>query len=103
MIENNNQTHDPEWLSQRLAEQSELRTRFEAARVVNEFKNEIGLEEKYKPITEFRMDRTAYIVQHLPTTILNLWPSMTGPNRLKKGVESWIDELHQTYPPKQEN
>lgn len=76
MAESENQSQIAEQLRLRLAEQDELRSRFDAASPANDFKEEIGLEEKYRPVTEFRMDRTAFIVQHVPTTLLNLWPAM---------------------------
>ena len=95
-----NDNSSTELLKQRLVEQEELRKRFEAASPAEDYKEDIDLNEQYKQVTEFRMDRTAFLIKHTPTELLNQWPTMTGPRRLKTSVETWVDEIHTTFPPK---
>lgn len=89
-----------ELLKQKIAEQGELRERFEAAIPAESYKEDIDLDQKYKEVTEFRMDRTAFLIKHIPTELLNEWSIMTGPKHLKTSVESWVDGIHITFPPK---
>ena len=89
-----------DFLKQKLAEQDELRKRFDQATPYDECKDEIKLGEEYKSATEFRMDREAFLVKHTPTELLNQWSAMTGPRRLRDSVEGWVNEIHTTFPPK---
>ena len=86
-------------LKQKLTEQDTLRVRFEAASEAEDYKDEIDLSQPYKEVTKFRMDTTAFLVEHTPTTLLNQWSVMTGPRRLKSSIESWVDEIQTTFPP----
>ena len=82
-----------ELLEQRLAEQDGLKKRFDAARPAEDYKDEINLGESCRQVTAFRMDKNSFLVKHLPTEIINQWPVMTGPGRLKTVVEKWVDEI----------
>jgi hypothetical protein len=103
MTENPETDQTRELLKKRLAEQDELRAKFEAATPADELKEEINLGESYIPVTEFRMDRTTFLVKHTPTELLNQWSVMTGPGSLKNGVEGWVDAITTTLAPKQQN
>lgn len=103
MAEESDQNNVAELLKIKLAEQDELRKKFGEATLANSYKEEIDLDEKYRPITEFRLDKSLFIIKHTPTELLNQWSAMTGPRSLKRGVEGWVDEIHKTFPQKEQN
>ncbi len=78
---------------QRLAEQIQLDDIFAAAHPAEDLKGEIGLEEPYSSVTEFRMNSESYLVKHTPTQVIGFWSVMTGPRRLRASVSEWVDRI----------
>ncbi len=86
-------------LQQRLAEQDEIQKQFDSASPAEDYKNDIDLDESHRKTTEFRMDKTSFLIRHTPTGILKELPAMTGPRRLKDSVEAWVNEIEEALPP----
>ena len=88
-----------ELLQQKLAEQDELKALFETASPAEDYKEDINLDPAYREVTAFRMNKTHFLVQHVPTTLINSWSAMTGPRSLRTGVVAWVDEIQSVFPP----
>jgi hypothetical protein len=86
-------------LVQRLAEQDEIQKQFDDASPADGYKEDVDLDESARGTTEFRMDKTSFLIRHTPTGILKELPAMTGPRRLKKSVEAWVKEIEAELPP----
>ncbi len=86
-------------LQQRLAEQDEIQEQFDKASPADDYKDDIDLDESFKDITKFRMDKTSFLIKHTPTGILIELPVMTGPRRLRNSIESWVSEIEDVFPP----
>ena len=86
-------------LKQRLAEQDEIQKQFDNASPAEGYKDDVDLDESARETTEFRMDKTSFLIRHSPTGILKELPAMTGPRRLRESVEAWVKEIEEVFPP----
>lgn len=87
-----------ELIRQEHSRQDDLRQRFESAFPAEEYKDEIDLDKNYREVTEFRMDRTDFLIRHIPTDLLDQWSVMNGPRRLKTSIQNWVDGINVTFP-----
>lgn len=90
---------DADLLQKKLAEQDDLKALFEAASSAEDYKEDIDLDSEYREVTTFKMNKTHFLVQHIPTTLINSWSAMTGPRSLRTGVVTWVDEIQSVFPP----
>ena len=72
--------------------------KFEAASNADFVKEDISLEEPYKVVTALRLNKTDFLVQHLPSTLINKWSAKTGPKSLKEAIVGFVDLCKDVVP-----